>query len=227
MSEAEEEYDMIFKIVIVGDSGVGKTNILLRYLKNEFDTQTKATVGVEFGTKKTRIENSLIKAQIWDTAGQERYRSITSAYYKGAHGALVVYDITRKSSFDSVEKWLSDLKNNGSLITSVSRNNLAEGGIIEKLYSQLSPLDLLSNKNDKYQGNFFTCLNVNTDMSNITVDDLNSRAEYVRIITYDNEPCIELGESDSSFKLSTSSLSNFLIKIAYAIHNSIKSAKNI
>ena len=113
MSEAEEEYDMIFKIVIVGDSGVGKTNILLRYLKNEFDTQTKATVGVEFGTKKTRIENSLIKAQIWDTAGQERYRAITSAYYKGAHGALVVYDITRKSSFDSVEKWLSDLKNNG------------------------------------------------------------------------------------------------------------------
>lgn len=113
MSEAEEEYDMIFKIVIVGDSGVGKTNILLRYLKNEFDTQTKATVGVEFGTKKTRIENSSIKAQIWDTAGQERYRSITSAYYKGAHGALVVYDITRKSSFDSVEKWLSDLKNNG------------------------------------------------------------------------------------------------------------------
>lgn len=113
MTEAEEEYDMIFKIVIVGDSGVGKTNILLRYLKNEFDTQTKATVGVEFGTKKTRIENSSIKAQIWDTAGQERYRSITSAYYKGAHGALVVYDITRKSSFDSVEKWLSDLKNNG------------------------------------------------------------------------------------------------------------------
>ena len=70
-------------------------------------------MGVEFGTKKTRIENSSIKAQIWDTAGQERYRSITSAYYKGAHGALVVYDITRKSSFDSVEKWLSDLKNNG------------------------------------------------------------------------------------------------------------------
>ena len=113
MSEAEEEYDMIFKVVLVGDSGVGKTNILLRYLKNEFDTHTKATVGVEFGTKKAHIENSSIKAQIWDTAGQERYRSITSAYYKGAHGALIVYDITRKDSFDSVEKWLSDLKNNG------------------------------------------------------------------------------------------------------------------
>ena len=109
----EENYNMIFKIVLVGDSGVGKTNLLLRYLKNEFNTQTKATVGVEFGNTKVQIDNALIKAQIWDTAGQERYRSITSAYYKGAHGALIVYDITRKDSFDSVEKWLSDLKNNG------------------------------------------------------------------------------------------------------------------
>ena len=113
MTEEEENYNMIFKIVLVGDSGVGKTNLLLRYLKNEFNTQTKATVGVEFGTTKVQIDNALIKAQIWDTAGQERYRSITSAYYKGAHGALIVYDITRKDSFDSVEKWLSDLKNNG------------------------------------------------------------------------------------------------------------------
>ena len=113
MTEEEENYNMIFKIVLVGDSGVGKTNLLLRYLKNEFNTQTKATVGVEFGNTKVKIDNALIKAQIWDTAGQERYRSITSAYYKGAHGALIVYDITRKDSFDSVEKWLSDLKNNG------------------------------------------------------------------------------------------------------------------
>ena len=113
MTDEEENYNMIFKIVLVGDSGVGKTNLLLRYLKNEFNTQTKATVGVEFGNTKVKIDNALIKAQIWDTAGQERYRSITSAYYKGAHGALIVYDITRKDSFDSVEKWLSDLKNNG------------------------------------------------------------------------------------------------------------------
>ena len=113
MTEEEENYNMIFKIVLVGDSGVGKTNLLLRYHKNEFNTQTKATVGVEFGNTKVQIDNALIKAQIWDTAGQERYRSITSAYYKGAHGALIVYDITRKDSFDSVEKWLSDLKNNG------------------------------------------------------------------------------------------------------------------
>lgn len=113
MGESNEEYKMIFKVVIVGDSGVGKTNILLRYLKNEFNEESKATVGVEFGTKKMKIDNSNIKVQIWDTAGQERYRSITSAYYRGAHGALVVYDITSKKTFDSVEKWVNDLKTNG------------------------------------------------------------------------------------------------------------------
>jgi small GTP-binding protein len=109
----EEEYNMMFKMVIVGDSGVGKTNILLRYLKNEFNEQTKSTIGVEFGTKKIVIDNIKIKIQIWDTAGQERYKAITSAYYKGAHGALIVYDLTRKETYNNVEKWLSNLKNNG------------------------------------------------------------------------------------------------------------------
>ncbi len=109
---AEEDYDMIFKVVLIGDSGVGKTNILSRYMKNEFNFDTKATVGVEFATKKFDIKNRKIKAQIWDTAGQERYKSITSSYYKGAKGAFVVYDITRKASFDTVDKWIVDLRNN-------------------------------------------------------------------------------------------------------------------
>ena len=99
MSENEEYYNMLFKIVLVGDSSVGKTNLFLRYIKNEFDPQTKATIGVEFGTKIIKINNYNIKIQIWDTAGQERYKSITSAYYKGAQGAFLVYDITNKSSF--------------------------------------------------------------------------------------------------------------------------------
>lgn len=109
---SEEEYDIIVKIVLVGDSGVGKSNILLRYLKNEFVWDSKATVGVEFGSKKFILENHNIKAQIWDTAGQERYRSITNAYYKGSKGALVVYDITRKTTFENVDKWISDLRRN-------------------------------------------------------------------------------------------------------------------
>ena len=109
----KESYDLLFKLILIGDSCVGKSNILLKYLKNEFDPNSRATVGVEFGTKNIIINNKKIKIQIWDTAGQERYRSITSAYYKGAKGALIVYDITRKCTFDNIDKWISDLKLNG------------------------------------------------------------------------------------------------------------------
>ncbi len=105
-------YDIIFKIVLIGDTSVGKTNILSKYLSDEFDPDSKATVGVEFGTKNFKIENKIVKVQIWDTAGQERYRSITNAYYKGAKGALLVYDITNKKSFDNLDRWVSDLKVN-------------------------------------------------------------------------------------------------------------------
>ena len=109
----KESYGLLFKLILIGDSCVGKSNILLKYLKNEFDPNSRATVGVEFGTKNIIINNKKIKIQIWDTAGQERYRSITSAYYKGAKGALIVYDITRKCTFDNIDKWISDLKLNG------------------------------------------------------------------------------------------------------------------
>ena len=105
----DENYEMMFKVVLVGDSFVGKTNIMSKYLKNEFHDDSKATVGVEFGSKQFNIEGHTIKAQIWDTAGQERYKAITSADYKGAKGAFIVYDITRKNSFESIEKWVSDV----------------------------------------------------------------------------------------------------------------------
>lgn len=107
----KEEYDIIFKVVLIGDSGVGKSNIHSRYLNNEFNANSKTTVGVEFGTKKSIINDYKIKTQIWDTAGQERYKSITTAYYKGAKGALVVYDITNKESLNNIDKWIPDLKN--------------------------------------------------------------------------------------------------------------------
>ena len=109
----KDTYDFLFKMILIGDSSVGKSNILLKYLKNEFDQSSKATVGVEFGTKTVEMNDKKIKIQIWDTAGQERYRSITSAYYKGAKGAFIVYDITRRNTFDNIDKWISDLKTNG------------------------------------------------------------------------------------------------------------------
>ena len=106
----DDNYEIMFKVVLVGDSSVGKTNIMSKYLKNEFHDDSKATVGVEFGSKQFTVEGHTIKAQIWDTAGQERYKAITSAYYKGAKGAFVVYDITRKQSFDSVDRWINELR---------------------------------------------------------------------------------------------------------------------
>ena len=112
IADLDDTYDVIYKILLVGDSGVGKTNIMLRYLNKEFNINTKATVGVEFGSKNIIIDKKVIKGQIWDTAGQERYRAITSSYYKGAHGAFVVYDITLKESFEAVDRWINDLRNN-------------------------------------------------------------------------------------------------------------------
>ena len=108
-----KEYDYIMKLILIGDASVGKTNILNKYLKNEFDPNSKSTLGVELGTKNVKIDNKIIKVQIWDTAGQERYKAITSTYYKGAKGAIIVYDITRKLTFDNIDKWIADLKING------------------------------------------------------------------------------------------------------------------
>jgi len=114
-----EVYDLLYKLIIIGDSSVGKSNILTQYLNDKFDPNSKSTVGVEFGTKNVKIKNTKIKLQIWDTAGQERYRAITSAYYKGAKGALIVYDITNKNSFNNIDKWIADIKANGDKNVSI------------------------------------------------------------------------------------------------------------
>ncbi|XP_039131939.1 ras-related protein Rab2BV-like [Dioscorea cayenensis subsp. rotundata] len=106
----DHEYDYLFKIVLIGDSGVGKSNILSRFTRNEFCLESKSTIGVEFATRTLQIEGKTVKAQIWDTAGQERYRAITSAYYRGAVGALLVYDITKRQTFDNVQRWLRELR---------------------------------------------------------------------------------------------------------------------
>jgi Ras-related protein Rab-11A/Ras-related protein Rab-11B len=109
-ARVDEEYDYLFKVVLIGDSGVGKSNLLSRFTRNEFNLESKSTIGVEFATKSIQAEGKTIKAQIWDTAGQERYRAITSAYYRGAVGALLVYDISKHSTFENVERWLKELR---------------------------------------------------------------------------------------------------------------------
>ena len=106
------DYDYLFKIVLIGDSGVGKSNLLSRFTTNEFNIESKSTIGVEFATRTIEVEGKKIKAQIWDTAGQERYRAITSAYYRGAVGALIVYDISKSSTYENCNHWLTELREN-------------------------------------------------------------------------------------------------------------------
>merc|ERR1712063_217449 len=106
----DDEYDYLFKVVLIGDSGVGKSNLLSRFTRNEFNLESKSTIGVEFATRSLPVDGKTIKAQIWDTAGQERYRAITSAYYRGAVGALLVYDISKQITFENVERWLNELR---------------------------------------------------------------------------------------------------------------------
>ncbi|CAB4273173.1 unnamed protein product [Prunus armeniaca] len=108
--KADDDYDYLFKLVLIGDSGVGKSNLLSRFTRNEFNLESKSTIGVEFATKTMNVDGKTIKAQIWDTAGQERYRAITSAYYRGAVGALLVYDVTRGATFENVARWLKELR---------------------------------------------------------------------------------------------------------------------
>uniref|UniRef100_A0A8C7XAZ7 RAB11a, member RAS oncogene family n=1 Tax=Oryzias sinensis TaxID=183150 RepID=A0A8C7XAZ7_9TELE len=97
-------------VVLIGDSGVGKSNLLSRFTRNEFNLESKSTIGVEFATRSIQVDGKTVKAQIWDTAGQERYRAITSAYYRGAVGALLVYDIAKHLTYENVERWLKELR---------------------------------------------------------------------------------------------------------------------
>ena len=107
----EEQYDFLYKLVLVGDMNVGKTFLLSRYVKGQVPKNTGPTIGVEFATKTVSLPSGgTVKAQIWDTAGQERYRAITTAHYRRALGALLVYDITQEKTFANVKKWMEELR---------------------------------------------------------------------------------------------------------------------
>lgn len=96
--------------MVIGDSGVGKTNIVSKFVDGVFLIDEKPTIGVEFSTKVVKINDADIRCQIWDTAGQERFRAVTKAYYNGAVGALVVFDLTNSQTFENVSKWLTEMQ---------------------------------------------------------------------------------------------------------------------
>ena len=109
MERRAGDSDYSFKLVIVGDSGVGKTNLLTRFTRNQFSLNSRNTVGFNNDQKTLVIDGKVIRAEIWDTAGQERYRSMSPSFYRGSVGALIVYDVTNKESFENIPKWIKEI----------------------------------------------------------------------------------------------------------------------
>ena len=111
---AEEEYDFIFKVLLLGNSDVGKSSLILRYVDQVWSDNFVPTIGVDFKVKTLELDNKNIKMQIWDTAGQERFRNVIASYFRGSHGILLLYDITNKDSFKNLESWLIEIEKNAS-----------------------------------------------------------------------------------------------------------------
>ncbi len=110
----KKAYDLLFKLLLIGDSGVGKTCVLFRYADDTFNTTFISTIGIDFKIKTIELDGKRIKLQIWDTAGQERFHTITTSYYRGAMGIILVYDITNQKSFDNITKWLQNIEMHAS-----------------------------------------------------------------------------------------------------------------
>lgn len=106
---AKKAYDLLFKLLLIGDSGVGKTSILFRFSDDAFNTTFISTIGIDFKIKTVELKGKKIKLQIWDTAGQERFHTITTSYYRGAMGIMLVYDITNIKSFENIARWLRNI----------------------------------------------------------------------------------------------------------------------
>jgi len=108
--DVQGEYDFLFKVVLVGESGVGKSSLIQQFTQGEFQQDLRATIGVEFALHEMEVDGKKIRTQIWDTAGQERYRAITNLYYRRAHGVILVYDVTTHSSFRALDRWLDEAR---------------------------------------------------------------------------------------------------------------------
>lgn len=107
---SNKAYDYLFKLLLIGDSGVGKTCILFRFSDDSFNPTFITTIGIDFKIRTIELGDKKIKLQIWDTAGQERFRTITTAYYRGAMGIILVYDITNEKSFDNIKTWIRNIE---------------------------------------------------------------------------------------------------------------------
>ncbi|XP_065430690.1 ras-related protein Rab-13 isoform X1 [Chrysemys picta bellii] len=115
-----KSYDHLFKLLLIGDSGVGKTCLIIRFAEDNFTSTYISTIGIDFKIRTVEIEGKKIKLQVWDTAGQERFKTITTAYYRGAMGIILVYDITDEKSFENIQNWMKSIKEICSLLQNAS-----------------------------------------------------------------------------------------------------------
>ncbi|KAM5173007.1 ras-related protein Rab-19 isoform 2-T2 [Mantella aurantiaca] len=110
----DDPFDFLFKIILIGDSNVGKTCVVQRFQSGVFSDKHQNTIGVDFTVRSLNIEGKKVKVQVWDTAGQERFRTITQSYYRSAHGAIIAYDITRRQTFESIPHWIHEVERYGA-----------------------------------------------------------------------------------------------------------------
>ncbi|NXH71846.1 RAB19 protein, partial [Hydrobates tethys] len=113
-SGADEAFDYLFKIILIGDSNVGKTCVVHRFKTGQYNERQQNTIGVDFTVRSMDIDGKKVKIQVWDTAGQERFRTITQSYYRSAHGAILAYDLTRRSTFESIPHWIHEIEKYGA-----------------------------------------------------------------------------------------------------------------
>ena len=191
-------FNYLLKYIIIGDSSVGKSNILLRYVHNSFNPEFLTTIGVEFGAKNIEINKKKIKIQIWDTAGQENFRSITRAYYKNSVCALIVYDITNRSSFENIISWIEDCKGQSPksiFIILVGNKNDLEN---ERQVSYEEGLEFAKNNNIVF---FETSAKTGKNISELfqtSAIEINKKIEE-NFYDLENESCgIKIGNIDSN-----------------------------
>eukprot|EP00002_Diphylleia_rotans_P008046 TRINITY_DN1773_c0_g1_i4.p1 TRINITY_DN1773_c0_g1~~TRINITY_DN1773_c0_g1_i4.p1 ORF type:complete len:182 (+),score=38.40 TRINITY_DN1773_c0_g1_i4:49-594(+) len=147
---SNSEYDYLFKVLIIGDSGTGKSCLMTRFVDDTYSDHFISTIGVDFKIKTLSLQEKVIKLQIWDTAGQDRFRAITQSYYHGAHGILVVYDVTNKPSFDHLQYWFGEINQhaNPNVVTVLVGNKIDL--VKDRVVDRAEAMALAESKSIKY-----------------------------------------------------------------------------
>lgn len=187
-SNADRDYDYLFKLIIIGDSGIGKSSLLTRFADDVYTDSYISTIGVDFKIRTIDVAGKMCKLQIWDTAGQERFRTITSSYYRGAHGILLVFDITNPESFVNLTAWRKEVSNYASetvnLILVGTKSDLSE----KRKISYTDASEFAKAHNMEYIETSAKS-SINIDTAFITLTN-NLRKSYIPTVRQDNKPVI-------------------------------------